>query len=129
MRRISNLFKAVSDCTRLRILWMLRARPLCVSEIRHVLQLAVSTVSQHLSILQNAGLIVDTKDGKWVNYCRNDDPQAERVQAVLKLIDQWMEQDSQAKKDFNEAAKADRNQICGVQIQPPASKFTAKEIV
>jgi ArsR family transcriptional regulator, arsenate/arsenite/antimonite-responsive transcriptional repressor len=114
MRNISTLFKAVSDRTRLRILWMLRARPLCVCEIRDVLQLAVSTVSKHLSILRDAGFIVDYKDGKWVNYRRNDDPQAERIQAILKLIDQWMEQDSQAKKDFTHAAKADRNEICGI---------------
>jgi ArsR family transcriptional regulator, arsenate/arsenite/antimonite-responsive transcriptional repressor len=116
MRDISTLFKAVSDRTRLRILWMLRARPLCVCEIRDVLQLAVSTVSKHLSILRDAGFIVDYKDGKWVNYRRNDDPQAERIKAVLKLIDQWMEQDSQAKKDFSRAAKADRNQICGIGV-------------
>lgn len=122
MRDISTLFKAVSDRTRLRILYMLRARPLCVCEIREVLQLAVSTVSKHLSILRDAGFIVDYKEGKWVNYRRNQDIQSEQVQAVLKLVDQWMELDHQAKKDFLLAEKADRNQICSIGIQSSISE-------
>ncbi|RPI00738.1 MAG: ArsR family transcriptional regulator [Calditrichaeota bacterium] len=112
MRQLSKLFQALSDRTRLRILCMLRLRPLCVCEIREVLQLAVSTVSKHLSILRDAGLIEDFKDGKWVNYQRNHDPQAEQIHTMLQWIDQWMADDAQAQKDEKAAAQADRNQIC-----------------
>ncbi len=115
MRDISNLFKAVSDRTRLRVLWMLRVRPMCVCEIRQVLQLAVSTVSKHLSILRDAGFIVDYKDGKWVNYRRNDDPDAIRIHGILALVDKWMAQEPQAKKDCEQAGKADRIKICVVE--------------
>jgi DNA-binding transcriptional ArsR family regulator len=51
------IFKALSDKNRIRIIKMLQKKPLCVCEIRAVLKLAVSTVSQHLSILREAGLI------------------------------------------------------------------------
>jgi ArsR family transcriptional regulator, arsenate/arsenite/antimonite-responsive transcriptional repressor len=115
MREISHLFKAVSDRTRLRILWMLRTHPMCVCEIRHVLQLAVSTVSKHLSILREAGFIIDVKEGKWVTYQRNNDLQASRIQSVLVLIDQWMAQEPQAQKDCEQAGKADRNKICAME--------------
>ena len=61
MRPIIKIFKALSDTNRLRILKILEIRPLCVCEIREVLQLATSTVSKHLSILREADLIVDDK--------------------------------------------------------------------
>lgn len=112
MREISMLFKAVSDRTRLRILLMLRDRPLCVCEIRQVLQLAISTVSKHLATLRNAGLITDFKDGKWVNYRRQDDAVEPRIRSVLQLVDQWLELDQTVIKDREQAARADRNAIC-----------------
>jgi ArsR family transcriptional regulator, arsenate/arsenite/antimonite-responsive transcriptional repressor len=112
MREISLLFKAVSDRTRLRIILMLRDRSMCVCEIRQVLQLAISTVSKHLSILRNAGLIVDFKQGKWVNYRRQDQSDDPKVQKILQLVDMWLEQDQTVKKDRDQAARADRNDIC-----------------
>jgi ArsR family transcriptional regulator len=113
MREISLLFKAVSDRTRLRILLMLRDRPMCVCEIRQVLQLAVSTVSKHLAILRNAGLIMDIKEGKWVNYRRQDDADDPRVRKILHLADTWLEQEPVVIKDRESAAKANRITICG----------------
>lgn len=65
---LDTLFKAMSDKNRLRIIKMLEHKPLCVCEITAILNLAVSTVSSHLKILKNADLIVEKKDGKWVNY-------------------------------------------------------------
>jgi ArsR family transcriptional regulator len=63
-----NIFKALSDENRLRILLMLKQRPLCVCEIHEVLNIALSTISAHLKLLKNAGLIEDEKDGRWVIY-------------------------------------------------------------
>lgn len=69
-----KFFKALSDTNRLRILKMLQTNPLCVCEITNVLELATSTVSQHLKILKEAGFIIEEKDGKWVNYLINPRP-------------------------------------------------------
>jgi len=112
MREISDIFKALSDRTRLRILWMLRKKPLCVCEIQQVLRLATSTVSTHLSILRKAGFIVDFKEGKWVNYKLNDDPSNARVHQLLSWVDIWLQNDPQAKKDEEQASKANRYKIC-----------------
>ena len=68
MKRYLDTFKALSDKNRLRILLMLRVRPLCVCEISEVLNIAMSTISSHLKILRSAGLIQDEKDGRWVIY-------------------------------------------------------------
>ena len=63
---ILHIFKALGDENRLRILLMLRQRPLCVCEIHEVLDIALSTLSAHLKHMKNTGLIEDEKDGRWV---------------------------------------------------------------
>lgn len=114
MRTVSLLFKTLSDPTRLRILLMLRVRPMYVCEIREVLQLAISTVSKHLSILRNAGFIVDYKEGRWIYYRRNDDPNARHINSLLALVDSWLDQERQAKADSQKAAQVDRYKICNL---------------
>lgn len=68
MRTIEKLFKALGDRNRLRILKMLEARPLCVCEITHVMGIAQPSVSRHLAILRDAGLVDDRKLGQWTIY-------------------------------------------------------------
>jgi ArsR family transcriptional regulator len=63
-----NIFKALGDENRLRILLMLRQRPLCVCEMHEVLNIALSTLSAHLKLMKHTGLIMDEKDGRWVIY-------------------------------------------------------------
>lgn len=60
--------KALGDPNRFRILMMLRIRPLCVCELLSVLDIAGGTLSNHLKILENSGLISHKKDGKWIEY-------------------------------------------------------------
>jgi ArsR family transcriptional regulator len=68
----SRLFKALADETRLRILSLLNMREMCVCEIMVALDLTQPTASHHLGILENAGLIKDRKEGKWVFYSISD---------------------------------------------------------
>ncbi|MCF6291195.1 MAG: metalloregulator ArsR/SmtB family transcription factor [Desulfobacterales bacterium] len=69
MRNITQLFKALSDPTRVRILWMLQTGgELCVCDLMEVLDLPQSTVSRHLAYLRNAGLAKDQRRGVWMFY-------------------------------------------------------------
>jgi ArsR family transcriptional regulator len=68
MNEYLHIFKALSDESRLRVLLMLRQRPLCVCEMHEVLDIALSTLSAHLRLMKNTGLIEDEKDGRWVIY-------------------------------------------------------------
>jgi DNA-binding transcriptional ArsR family regulator len=70
IRDLERMLKAAADVTRLRILRMLEGGELCVCQIVEVLGLSQSTVSKHLLLLRNAGLIEDEKRGKWVFYRR-----------------------------------------------------------
>lgn len=78
-----KILKAISDKNRIRIIKMLQKKPLCVCEIKAVLELATSTVSKHLSILRDAGLISDWKEGKWINYKINSEPDRLESNALL----------------------------------------------
>jgi ArsR family transcriptional regulator len=64
----SRVFKALGDRTRLRMLYLLKVRELCVCEIMTALDLTQPTASHHLSILENARVIKERKDGRWVFY-------------------------------------------------------------
>ena len=114
MNNLVNTFKALSDSNRIRILKMLEVRPLCVCEITEVLNLAASTVSKHLSVLRNADFIVDTKDGKWVNYALNLTYDNEYIRHLLPLIRTWLPKDETVAKDREKVVAADRNKLCGV---------------
>ncbi len=109
----TKLFKALSDPNRLRILKMLQSKSLCVCEITEVLSLATSTVSKHLSILRDAGFIIEEKDGKWVNYMINPKPFDPRISSVLSTLDFWISDDSVIISDKQKIQKVDRNVVCG----------------
>jgi ArsR family transcriptional regulator len=71
--------KALAHPVRQRLLAMLRPGGLCVCQMTAVLELAVSTVSAHLSELKRAGLLEERKDGRWVRYSWTVNPELRRV--------------------------------------------------
>ena len=106
------IFKALSDKNRLRILKALQTRMLCACEIRKLLGLANSTVSQHLDVLKDAGFIIDSKDGRWVNYMINTRPNDVRINSILSSLDFWISDESLVIKDKKTISGLDRNIIC-----------------
>jgi ArsR family transcriptional regulator, arsenate/arsenite/antimonite-responsive transcriptional repressor len=65
---LEQIFKALADATRLRILGLLRAGEVCVCDIHGSLGLPQPTVSRHLAYLRKSGLVDGRKDGLWVHY-------------------------------------------------------------
>lgn len=68
MKDVVNIFKALGDPTRLRIVLLLRQRELCVCELMSVLEMEQSRVSHHMRILRQAGIVEDVRDGRWIIY-------------------------------------------------------------
>ncbi len=66
----SELFKALSDETRLRLLNLFNhsKKPLCVCELTDALKMPQYQISKHLSLLKHPGLIKNEKQGKWTYY-------------------------------------------------------------
>jgi len=63
-----ELFKALADETRLRILNLLIRGELCVCDIMAVLDIGQSKASRHLAYLRNVGLVDDRRSGVWMYY-------------------------------------------------------------
>ena len=67
-RRYAPVFKALSDPTRQKIVLMLEGRPRTVSEVVDFFNLSQPTISRHLLVLKNAGLVESAKKGQNVFY-------------------------------------------------------------
>ncbi|MCZ0861409.1 metalloregulator ArsR/SmtB family transcription factor [Methanocorpusculum sp. MG] len=63
-----QIFKALSDSTRLRMVSLVMKRELCVCEIMGVLNLSQSNASRHLTILKNAGVLSGRRQAQWAYY-------------------------------------------------------------
>jgi ArsR family transcriptional regulator, arsenate/arsenite/antimonite-responsive transcriptional repressor len=63
-----QIFKALGDETRLRIIGLLSQGELCVCDIMDVLKLPQSTASRHLAYLKNSKLVCGMRRGKWMYY-------------------------------------------------------------
>ncbi|MGQ9801620.1 MAG: ArsR/SmtB family transcription factor [Candidatus Saccharicenans sp.] len=113
LKEIEKTLSALAERNRLRILSALHYRPMAVCEIREVLGLSFSTVSRHLSILTGAGLIDFNKDGKWVHYRLNLEPESELTTLVNWLLQQ-LTADEIFRKDLEKARQVDKNLICRV---------------
>ena len=68
MESILAITRALSDENRVRALLALGDREVCVCQLIELLQLAPSTVSKHMSILKQAGLVAGQKKGRWMYY-------------------------------------------------------------
>ena len=68
MNDVLDVTKALADANRLRALMALGGGELCVCQIIELLSLAPSTVSKHMSILRQAGLVVARKESRWMYY-------------------------------------------------------------
>jgi ArsR family transcriptional regulator len=69
MKTAAQLFKALADETRLKILWLLMGQEeLCVCDIMGVLGITQSKASRHLRYLFNGGLVTDRREGLWMYY-------------------------------------------------------------
>jgi DNA-binding transcriptional ArsR family regulator len=64
----TTITKSLSDPNRVRILMALHGGELCVCRIIELLQLAPSTVSKHITVLKQAGLVEGRKEGRWMHY-------------------------------------------------------------
>lgn len=68
MKEFLNITKALADENRLRLLMALQDGEQCVCRLAEFMGLAMSTVSKHLSILYQAGLVNARKEGRWMYY-------------------------------------------------------------
>ena len=115
MLEILNITKALSDENRVRALMMLAGGELCVCQIIEMLGLAPSTVSKHMSILRQSGLVQVRKQGRWMYYgLAGKDAPVQIKQAIDWVIsnttnDLKIQQD---KKRLQKLLTIDKEELC-----------------
>jgi len=68
-----KVFKAFCDENRLQILEMLRSGEKCVCKLLENLNIGQSTLSYHMKILCESGIVKSHYEGKWTHYCISDE--------------------------------------------------------
>jgi ArsR family transcriptional regulator, arsenate/arsenite/antimonite-responsive transcriptional repressor len=87
MRDLANLFRALADANRLRILNILSHQRMCVCDLQTVLGLSQSLISRHLAYLRHAGLVQDNRGGTWVYYSAAfEGPYGPAVQSLMRQL-------------------------------------------
>lgn len=81
----AKIFKAFSDEKRLAIIEMLRDGELCACNILERLSIGQSTLSHHMKILCDSGIVLGRRDGKWVYYSINTEGSTYAVQLLRQL--------------------------------------------
>ncbi len=76
---LSELFKALADETRTRILFLLSKRELCVCDLALILEMSLPAVSHHLRLLKIMRLVAYRRDGKQVFYSLDDEHVVELI--------------------------------------------------
>ncbi|MFZ5944708.1 MAG: ArsR/SmtB family transcription factor [Bacillota bacterium] len=84
MEQIVQVFKALGDETRLKILIILSRRKICAKGLAKHLDISEAAVSQHLKVLKDAGIIIGEKVGYYVHY----DLQEPILLEIVKYIEQ-----------------------------------------
>jgi ArsR family transcriptional regulator len=103
--------KALSDPNRVKIIKMLQHRPLCVCEIQSALGISQPNVSNHLRILENAGLVEYYKEGLWVNYYLADGKASPYAASLLGNLRHWLDDDPQIAELMKKVPDLDRTKI------------------
>lgn len=123
MNELLNVFKALSDETRLRIMKLLERGELCVCDIVAAFDMIQPKVSFHLGVLKKAGLVKDRKQGKWMHYSIDDSDIFKRF-LILSIMERIPE--DKLKEDKKRLEKFLKNKTEGTQIISIAERCCEK---
>jgi len=116
MKKTTRLLKALADENRLRILALLSAKEgLCVCEITEVIGLSQPTVSSHLKVLENAGLLEFKKEGLWVNYDISSSLE-KNTKAILDNVLGMLSKSKEIKRELSRLSSINRKEICSKRV-------------
>jgi ArsR family transcriptional regulator len=101
---MEDVFKALADKTRLRILGLLSNGEVCVCDIHESLGLPQPKVSRHLAYLKRAGLVADRKAGLWVHY-RLATPDSDLIRSLLSSVGHWLHHVTSTERDLARLGK------------------------
>ena len=97
MRELIKVFKAVADKNRLRIFKMLQHKKMCACELSAALGITRPSVSRHLSLMKDAGLVEDERNGPWVDYMLCEEKSNKYAPVIQSHLKEWINGDQEIK--------------------------------
>ncbi len=99
MENLVTSLKAAADPIRLRILLLLSAEKACVCELMGVFGMPQSKLSHHLIILRDAGLLSDSRQGKWNYYHLNSAGDSRTNNELISSLRRWLDDEETITRD------------------------------
>jgi ArsR family transcriptional regulator, arsenate/arsenite/antimonite-responsive transcriptional repressor len=112
VKQFIKIMKALSDPNRVKIVKLLQRKSLCVCEIQSLLGVSQPTVSSHLKVLEEAGLVGYQKDGLWVNYHVTNGESSPYAAALLGNLRHWLEDEAEVMSLVELLPGTSRDKIC-----------------
>ena len=120
LRSLEQLFQALGDATRLRILGLLLAGEVCVCEIHGALKISQPKASRHLAYLRRAGLVIARREGLWMHY-RLADANEPVVEDIRRAVLHALSHVASVQRDAN---RLERNTGCCAPVTTGAPVLT-----
>ncbi len=111
LAEMENLFLALADKTRLRILNLMREDEVCVCYFTEVLGESQPKISRHLAYLRNAGIVSARREGKWMNY-KIEFPENPFAAALLGDTLRWLKSQTEMSGEYEKLARV----CCSVEV-------------
>jgi ArsR family transcriptional regulator len=112
MKEFIKTMKALSDPNRVTIIKLLEEKELCVCELQALLGLAQSTVSKHLKLLEDAGLVTGQRQGSWIIFKLAEGDDNKYSLDMLKLMPGWLNDEKELQNLRLRLQDVDRQRLC-----------------
>lgn len=104
LEEMENLFLALADKTRLRLLNLMRENEICVCFFTEVLGESQPKISRHLAYLRNAGVVSARREGKWIHY-KIEFPENPFAADLLEDTLIWLKAQDDMREDYENLTK------------------------
>lgn len=102
---LSQLFRALADPTRLRLIHLMSEQEICVCYFIEVIGAPQPKISRHLAYLRRAGLVASRRQGKWMHY-RLTVPRDPHAAAILKTTLDALKKNREMQRDCERLNRA-----------------------
>lgn len=113
---MANLYMALADQTRLRLLLQMYGGEVCVGDFTDALGDSQPKISRHLAYLRNAGIVNTRRDGKWIHYSIRW-PEGEGGRKALRAALDWMAGENALASTSSQNGRSAAGE--GTSISPP----------
>ena len=112
MKQLIKVMKAMSEPNRVKILKLLQHKELCVCELQALLDLAQPTISKHLKLLEDAGLVESYKDKLFVIYRPARVKESVYAHTLQKNLRGWLKDDPEIANLLLRSLHVNRQTLC-----------------